>query len=219
MKTSEINLLPTSIRERTQAGVRAGRVIAAALVVTASLIVLGTHSRIVVNRAEDRLGVTEGRADEAMRLEAEETVLTARITELQTYIDAYRAVAPAIRLSDVIATVVQALPEGATLEEIIANVERERLAPNGIIDSKQTGRLRLEILGFAVSDGDIASIVTELGNTAPFEDVGLDFSRSRQVRGHRAREFRLSLYVDLTREYIVASPVASAATSGVEGEH
>ena len=219
MKTTEINLLPASIREKTQAGVRAGRVIAAALAVTAVLIVTGTHSRIVVDHAEDRLTITEGRADEAMRLEAEETVLTRRIEELQTYIDAYTTVAPAIRVSDVIATVVQALPESATLEEIVANVERVRLVPNGIIDGKDTGRLRVEILGFAVSDADIATLVSELGRTTPFEDVGLDFSRSRQVRGHRAREFRLSLHVDLSRAYTVELPVASDAVAGAKGNH
>ena len=80
-----------------------------------------------------------------------------------------------------------------------------------------------ESLGIVhISSGDLLrdhqARGTELGNTAPFEDVGLDFSRSRQVRGHRAREFRLSLYVDLRREYIDASPIASAETTGVEGE-
>jgi hypothetical protein len=60
-----------------------------------------------------------------------------------------------------------------------------------------------EISGFAANDQHIAELVSALESTAPFQNVSLDFSRSRRVNDRDAREFRLSFRIDLDDTYQV----------------
>ena len=63
-------------------------------------------------------------------------------------------------------------------------------------------QLRIELSGFAASDAEIAELVGRLRVIDPFENVSLDLSRTRPIGGQHAREFRLSLQVDLEAQYL-----------------
>ena len=63
-----------------------------------------------------------------------------------------------------------------------------------------------ELSGFAINDQDVAQLVANIEDLALFDDVNLDFSRTRSVRGRNAREFRVSFSADLDFRYEVIDP-------------
>ena len=72
---------------------------------------------------------------------------------------------------------------------------------NGEIQGAVPRVLTGELSGFAATDQDVAQLVANLEHVGVFEQVSLDFSRTRSVRGHNAREFRISLRSDLDVRY------------------
>ena len=85
------------------------------------------------------------------------------------------------------------MPTNITVEELVFDVHEHD--GNRIIAG--------HIAGFGASDETIASVVSDFQNKAPFEDVTMDFSRSRTVRGVRARGFRMSFSIDLSTHWDV----------------
>ena len=55
MKQHPLDLLPDAIFERSQAGLRTGRLLCALGVVVAAVVVTATHSRLAVRSEQDRL--------------------------------------------------------------------------------------------------------------------------------------------------------------------
>jgi hypothetical protein len=70
--------------------------------------------------------------------------------------------------------------------------------------------MKIELIGLAPSDGDIAELVGQLSNHPLFTGVKLVFSREATVGDLIAREFRIELEVPLDREYRPAATVAEA---------
>jgi len=109
----------------------------------------------------------------------------------------------------VMATVINNLPESLTLDQfnIDAGARSNGHLPRakGLETKDETPPriLSAEISGFAATDQEIAELVGRLDGTSPFRDVNLDFSRTRSVNGHDAREFRLSFKIDLDARYEV----------------
>lgn len=220
MRQHPIDLLPDSIRARSQAGVVAGRYVVAALL---ALILLGltvTHSRLMLDLARQRLRVAEEQADIVLQAEAKADALRAGLNESREYIDRYQLLALPVEFSRVVATVVNVLPASATLDriDVYAGSRRQnrsvrsrgRPEPEEPVDRELVG----ELSGFAATDQDIAQLVFNLQALAFFDRVSLDFSRTRSVRGHNAREFRISFAADLETRYEVAD-----LASGPGGEH
>jgi hypothetical protein len=207
-----IDMMPESVRARAQAGVRLGQFIAVAVVSMTMSIALATHSHLLLSSAQERLFALASEAEQVFATEARSAQLKHELAALQAYSEKYQKLAFPISVGNVIATVVNALPESITLDNldldagsrVVALGPRSRGVAAGDPESAPPRVLTAELSGFAASDQDIAELVSTLEATVPFEDVSLDFSRSRRVNDKDAREFRVSFRIDLDRHYQVA---------------
>jgi len=217
-----INLLPDEIRMRCQAGVRTGQTVSAFAAVIVVLVVLATYGRLELNQAEQRLVRTRAQANLVLEMEERAKSLRQSQQEAAEYLELYRKVAPPLKVSAVIATIINELPESVALDR----VEIDSGARRRVRTARSRGRddeddevprvLTCEIAGFALSDEQVAQIVDGLSERAPFQRVSLDFSRTRLVREKSAREFRLSCRVDLEALYDVElhTPAVASAEGG-----
>lgn len=216
-----VNLLPQPIVERSLAGLRTGRLI---LVTVMSLLVLMaaiTTTRLELRRGRHELAATKTRADHVLEIERKAELLRTRRAALHRALSEYHQVSFPVNMSEVLGTVINALPPSATLDRIDmhAGARRVTMSPRsrGRDDAADRGvaprQLMCEISGFAASDEHIAELVDRLAGRAPFQSVGLDFSRTRTVRNRPAREFRISFRIDLDRRYERQAPDAVATVT------
>jgi len=215
MKQHSIDLLPDSIRARSQAGLRTGRYIAATVVSVIVVIAATTHVCLALDRARGEFEAARERANLVLAAEEKANELRGRIGEVEDSIQRYKRIAAPLDISAILATTINELPEGVTLDRIDmdAGVRRVVRSPRdkGTVDSEAAPPrvLSAELSGFAPDDRAIAEFVAHLEQTPPFREVSLDFSRTRDVRGLTAREFRLSLRIDLEAAYEVAGDPSS----------
>jgi type IV pilus assembly protein PilM len=223
-----LDLLPGSIRARSLAGLRTGRLVGACLLAIIILVALTTHSRIFLNRARANLETVQGQADLVLAADAQAHELRSELHQIQQYIARYRRIAVPLETSRVLASVINALPPSVTLERISLEVGAHRLAgssrrnnpANDGGEDRPVGRsLTGTVAGFAATDQEIAELVAAMGAIPPFRDVSLDFSRTRSVRDKPAREFRLSFWIDLDRPYEVLDMVPKTAAAPEELGH
>ena len=210
MKQHLIDLMPASIRARSQAGLRTSRFIAAASVVLVTTIMVATHSRIRLTGAQQQLTTVKSQAESVFLLEAKAGELSKSLALNRAYIDLYEQVAYPVEVSAVLATVVNALPSSVTLEQIDidAGTRSAGRSPRArTLSEKKADAPRImtcEISGFASTDEHIAELVGRLESTPPFQAINLDFTRTRKINDLDAREFRLSFKIDLNMRYDVA---------------
>jgi hypothetical protein len=218
MSHRSIDLLPEPLRARSQAGLRAGRYAAVCVAVIALLIVLLTHSRLLLHRTKGRLVETEARANLVLACEAQVRELESALRTMNNTMQTYHRVAVPLEISRVLATVVNELPATATLDRLdllvqskpVAVGARSSGAPGGKkgsdpISPPAVSRVLVgEMQGFAATDREIAELVGRLEQIPPFESVTLDYTRSRQINQQSAREFRLSFKINLDARYDVA---------------
>jgi hypothetical protein len=206
-----IDLMPESIRARSQAGVRMGQFIAFAIVSMTLAIAAATHSRLALSSAQDRLFETAARAEEVFSTEARAAQLRHELDGIQGFTRLYERLALPLNVGDVLATVVNVLPESVSLDQVdldagvrvLGRTARSRGTGADQLNDAPPRALTGEISGFAATDQQIAELVTRLASIAPFEDVSLDFSRSRRVHDKDAREFRVSFRINLDAGYRV----------------
>ncbi|MDG2055351.1 MAG: hypothetical protein P8J86_11665 [Phycisphaerales bacterium] len=207
MNQHPIDLLPPQVRQRAQAGQRTGRSIALFGGALLLLVVVITHSKMVLDSAEARLASIQREAQDAIGIEKTLASLQSEIAQSQAYIGLYEEVSSPLPMSSILATVINALPETAALDEIHAQldsgqaVRSARSRYSSQKDQEVPRQLRIELSGFAASDAEIAEMVGRLRVISPFENVSLDFSRTRPIGGKHAREFRLSLQINLAAVY------------------
>ncbi|MHC4414851.1 MAG: PilN domain-containing protein [Planctomycetota bacterium] len=219
MKQRPIDLLPDSVRARSQAGVVAGRYVVALLSAVAVLVVTGTHSRLALDRARERMQIAEEQADLALAAEAEAARLRRELDDTSEFIRRYELMALPLEISRVIATITNDLPSSASIDrfDFYAGTPKSRrsVRSRGVNnDEPQPRVLTGELSGFAATDRDVAEIVTKLEALGLAQQVSLDFSRTRAVRGRGAREFRISFRVDLDVEYDVVDRGPPSLQSG-----
>ncbi len=220
MKQRPIDLLPDTIRARSQAGVVAGRYVVAVLIGVVLLGLTATHSRLMLDLARQRLRVAEEQADIVLSAEAKAAYLRRTLRDSRYFIERYELIALPIDLSRVVATIINVLPASATLDriDIYAGVRRNTRSSRSTGDNDADGPiprvLTGELSGFAATDQDVAQLVADLESLGVFEQVSLDFSRTRSVRGHNAREFRISLRSSLSVRYEVADIEQPAPPAG-----
>ena len=209
MSQPPIDLLPESIRARSQAAVVAGRYIAALLIASMLLLVPATHSRFLLESAHDRMRAAEEQADLVLTAEAKASQLRDELRETRVFIDRYERLAIPIPMSRLIATITNELPPSATLDRIDLNAAgrnaRSSVRRRGLRDNAESLQRFLigELSGFAASDRDVADLVERLESLGLCRQVSLDFSRTRKIRGRSARQFRVSFRIDLDRSYEV----------------
>jgi hypothetical protein len=214
MRQHQIDLLPDSMRAQTQARATASRnlgVIAGAVAVVIAVI---THSKMEVDSATERLETMSAQAAVLEQHEARAAELQKEIQRCDWFIGRYDAVALPIEMSSIVATIANELPPSVTLERLDLDAgerQAKRTARNAAPLPKDERPPRIligELAGFALSDQDIADLVSRLDRREPFQAVSLDFSKQRVVRGVSARDFRLSFIIDLERDYVVLQPEA-----------
>jgi len=207
VKQHAIDLLPEAFRSRMRQTARVARVATAATLAAALSAAAITHARVSLGNARAEYLGEQARSEEVLAIDARVAALQRSIAEVQAFAERYRLVAPVVEVGDVIATLVNRLPEGSTIDRIdiehgaLRTVrparERETLAPG----SRVPRRIQAELAGFAPSDRAVAEYVATLQATSPFRNVSLDYSRTREIRGRIAREFRLSLQIDLEQNF------------------
>ncbi|MHC4429365.1 MAG: PilN domain-containing protein [Planctomycetota bacterium] len=212
MTQHQVDLLPDAIRARSQAGVVAGRYVAALLIGVVLLGLTATHSRLMLDLARDRLRVAEDQADIVLSAEAKAASLRRSLNDTRDYIRRYERIALPLEISRVIATIVNELPASATIDRLDLHAgtrQRSRTTrgrgtprPDDPLPRVLTG----ELSGFAATDEDVAELVASLERLGLFDEVSLDFSRTRTVRQRNAREFRISYRADLDVRYEVEDP-------------
>jgi hypothetical protein len=220
MRQHPIDLLPASIRARSQAGLRTGRYVASATIAVVLIVVASTHSRLALTRAQAELAVATEEADLVLATEARANEISALIDETHEYIDRYQQLSLPLETSSVLATLVNGMPSGMTLDriDIDAGARRNnrsaRSRGSALLEETPPRVLTAELSGFAPDDKDIAEFVSWLDEIEPFRDVSLDFSRTRDVNGHVAREFRLSFAIDLEVPYEVTTVPSAGSADG-----
>jgi hypothetical protein len=204
-----IDLLPASIRARSQAGLRTGRFIVAATVLVMFAVVLSVHSLVTLATSQERLFQASVRAEQIFVTEAKILEIKAKLKRADEYMGLYDRIATPVPISAVMATVISHLPESVTLDQfdIDAGARAISKSPRAKgVDTKEEIPPRIlhgEVSGFAASDQQIAELVNSLAAVPLFRDVNLDFSRTRDVNKRDAREFRLSFKIDLDASYSV----------------
>ena len=123
MNQHPIDLLPQQVRQRAQAGQRTGRSVALFGGALLLLVVIVTHSKMVLDSAEARLESIQREATQALELEPSMLQLKSELAETEAYVNLYQRVASPLPMSGILATVINALPETAPLDEIHAKVD------------------------------------------------------------------------------------------------
>jgi hypothetical protein len=195
-----IDLLPDSLRAKSQAGMRAGRMIAGAMIAIAVLVVTAGHSLVALVQAQEEMFESSTDAEEIFAAEARIHELRAALKRTQAYMDSYNRIAFPVNV-DAGARLASRSPRSRGVE------------PS---ESAAARVLQGEVSGFAARDSQIAELVTRLSQTPPFRDVTLDFSRTRDVHGRDAREFRLSFRIDLDAMFSVKYREPDSSLPGEE---
>ena len=173
------------------------------------LLVPATHSRLLLASARDRVRAAEEQADLVLTAEARANQLRNELRETRVFIDRYEHLAMPIPMSRLIATITNELPPSATLDRIDLNAAGRNATRNvrrrGLGDGAESPQRILigELSGFAASDRDVADLVARLESLGLCRQVSLDFSRTRNIRGRSARQFRVSFRIDLDKAYEV----------------
>ncbi len=219
MNQQPIDLLPRDIREKCQAGLRTGRYVAAVMAGVLVTTILATHARFDDARTQERYAEVKEHADLVIQMEERTVHLQKALDETNEFIELQRKIAFPVDASLLLATLINHLPDGMTLERIDfdANPRRQgRTARNRSRDADQAPPRLLhgELSGFAISDDSIAELVNRLQKLEPFREISLDFSRTRMVRNVSAREFRISFRVPFDRPYTVEIADAGPAGGG-----
>lgn len=214
-----IDLLPDSIRARSLAGVVAGRYVVSLLIAVVLLGLAATHSRLMLDLARQRLRVAEEQADIVLSAEAKADQIRQMLDDTQDFIRRYELIAMPFEISRVLATLINVMPETATLDRIDlhAGVARSGRSARGRRSGGSEGpaprALTGELSGFALTDQEVAEFVNSLIDIGLFRQVSLDFTRSRTIRGKKARGFRISFLTDLDARFDVVGPEKAEASS------
>ena len=208
MTQHAIDLLPEVIRARSQAGIVAGRYVVSLLIAVVLLGLAATHSRLMLDLSRQRLRVAEEQADIVLSAEATATNLRNTLDTKSEFIRRYELIAMPVEISRVVATLVNLLPESATLDriDIRAGTPKTGRSARGHGrkgDGPAPRSLTGELSGFALTDLQVAELVARIEDVGFFDNVSLDFSRSRTVRGLKARGFRISVHADLDSRFDV----------------
>ena len=208
MTQHAIDLLPEVIRARSQAGIVAGRYVVSLLIAVVLLGLAATHSRLMLDLSRQRLRVAEEQADIVLSAEATATNLRNTLDTMSEFIRRYELIAMPVEISRVVATLVNLLPESATLDRIDIRAGRPKTGRSARGhgrkgDGPARRTLTGELSGFALTDLQVAELVARIEDVGFFDNVSLDFSRSRTVRGLKARGFRISVHADLGSRFDV----------------
>jgi hypothetical protein len=211
---SELNFIPDSYyraQRRRGRRVRQGLLL---LAVAAGLCVAGVGMKgrslaqlETAERLEEVLDTEQGSLGVLAMLQREKQ-------ELVQQVDLHRDLVPTVSYADVIAAVNHALPDEIAMTELVLRSVRPDPEPRAAADTTTATRrggqaeetqdhepnlIGLELLGLAPDDLAIARLVSNLHEDPLFSRIKMRSSRALTVGPIRAREFSLTLTVDLDR--------------------
>ncbi len=203
MMGRDIDLMPTEVRTRAEAGQRVRRAIGICLMIAGVTGGAATWAHIRAESASSELVRLEAMASQSLELESQAAACEQAALAIEAAMADYHAVALPMPVTSLVAGIVASLPGGGTLESLsIAYDDGRRLGAAGASPRRLLGTIE----GFAATDEDVAMLARRLAGQSPFEDVRLEASRSRTVRGRPARGFSILFGVPLDRKFVVRRP-------------
>ncbi|MDP6987383.1 MAG: PilN domain-containing protein [Phycisphaerales bacterium] len=203
MSLHGIDLMPASVRACAEAGQRLRRTIGFCLAVAILAGGATTWSSIRAEQTGRDLVRLEALARQSLELESQTIACAKAARDIEAAVQDYRDVALPMPVSSLLAGIVESLPAGSTLESLSMEYDDGRRMGT---DDAEPRQLLGAIEGYAASDEDVATVARRMGGQAAFEDVRLEASRSRTVRGRPARGFSILFTIDLDRSFIVQRP-------------
>ena len=198
---NEINFLPPSFLKRGARRRRVFRQLVILAFAAACADAWYTRSSTDLSAArayaanlEAQVAASRDRAAEITRLEARRQALTAR---MQTH---HELVQP-VNSVQVTAAVGRLLPPALALKELNILGRRPAPASSGASTPSPVEPLKVEMVGLAPADVEVADFVGKLSDYPLFVNVKMLYSRAVQAGDLQAREFRVELEVPLDREY------------------
>jgi hypothetical protein len=157
------------------------------------------------------------RAENTMATEAELAATVDELERLGSDLTTWRRVNIPFATADLIAAIVDDLPESASLERLELDADSLVAAPLRTPRRDEgrevARRIDGEVEGFAASDEAVAAFVDALRRRPFFMDVRVESTRHRDVAGTPARAFRIAFDLDLE----AASPAPAAVDDGKGG--
>jgi hypothetical protein len=203
MSMRRIDLMPADIRARAEAGQRLRRTIGFCLAVAVLAGGATTWSSIRAEQTGRDLIRLEAMARQSLELESQTIACAKAARDIESAVRDYRAVALPMPVSSLLAGIVEALPPGSTLESLSMEYDDgHRIGADDNVHRRLLGAIE----GYAATDEDVATVARRMSGQPAFEDVRLEASRSRTVRGRPARGFSILFTVDLDRAFIVQRP-------------
>ncbi|MCH2140378.1 MAG: PilN domain-containing protein [Phycisphaerales bacterium] len=203
MSNRPINLITHSIRLRAEAGQRIRRTLGFCLIIATIAGGAATWARLRLDHTEGALVRLETMASQSLLLESQAATCGSAATAIEDAITEYERVALPMPISSIVSGIVAALPGNGTVESMRFEYDDGRRI--GLAET-QTRTLMGAIEGFAASDDDLALLARRLNGQAPFQDVRLEASRSRTVRGRPARGYTILFRIDLDQRYALSRP-------------
>ncbi len=223
MRQSPIDLMPAPMRARAMAGVVVGRYVAALLLAAICVVVPALLASVERTLAAEELSL----AGECKTLvEERERAIREKVNQVAQEtadLDNYDTLALPLPMSRIIATLVNTMPARLTLERLDLRVKLEA----GGTQAGERGekkppvdRPRMSLLGslrgFGPDDLVAADFTARLKELGLCQFVKLEHVQDRDqfVRDVPAREFLISLAIDLNRRYDLQEPGPASAPSG-----
>jgi len=134
-----------------------------------------------------------------------------QFNDLQHQVKVQQELLMPIKVTEVIAMLGQLMPESLTCRELVVRATEPKPRPVQTGTSKaspppvETPVMRVEIVGLAPTDTDVANFVDQLTAHPVFEAVKLDYTRPTLVSTVTARLFRIEMEIPLNRLYEPAS--------------
>ena len=203
MSMQHIDLMPATIRARAEAGQRLRRTIGFCLVVALLAAGATTWASLRAEQTGRDLVRLEAMARQSLELESQAIACSKAARDIEAAVADYRKVAMPMPVSSLLAGIVESLPGGTSLESLSMEYDDGRRMAN---DEAGHRRLLGSIEGYAATDEDVATVARRMTGQPAFEDVRLEASRSRIVRGRAARGFSILFTIDLDRTFMVRRP-------------
>jgi Tfp pilus assembly protein PilN len=209
---SQINFLSDQFLREQGRRNRLGRQVLLIVMVCLAMVAWGATAwrQLAVMKAD--LASRSALASDLARQTEQYVQMQQRFNDLRYQAKVQQELLMPITVTQVIATLGQLMPDSHTCSKLVVRATEPTPRPVAAEASKTAPRsvetpvMRVEIVGLAPTDTDVANFVDQLTAHPIFEAVKLDYTRPQSVASVTAREFRIEMQIPLNRLYVPASP-------------
>jgi len=225
-----VNLMPPEIGDRVRCRGEARRTGLLVTLLILSLIGVSIHSWDDARRARAVRDAAMSLRDRAEDVDAELVRLEQDRTRLNEFMATYRRVALPVEMSDLLATVVNAMPTKTSLTDLTLRLVtrestpvRTAAPPGSTAPPPPPPRRMLEVRlrGFAASINEVSDFERALAATPPLAHVAVSENRSLSTTEGDFHEFVITAEIDLDLPYVgirAAGPLALQRSHAPSGE-